>query len=53
YEFHRYYVLPQGVKADDVTCKYSTEGVLVVQAPFTPPPEPEPPKETDIEIKRE
>jgi hypothetical protein len=27
--------------------------MLVVQAPFTPPPEPEPPKDTDIVVKHE
>jgi len=53
FEFSRHVVLPEGVKAEEVTCKYTADGMLVVQAPFTPPPEPEPAKDTDIVVKHE
>jgi hypothetical protein len=35
-----------------MTCKFKADGVLVLEAPFTAPPELEPIKDTDIAVKR-
>lgn len=51
YEYLREYSIPEGVKLDEMTCKYTDEGALVVEAPYTPLVEP--PKEQAIPIKHE
>ncbi|KRZ23818.1 Body wall muscle protein HR-29, partial [Trichinella pseudospiralis] len=38
YEYKREFTLPEGVKAETVQCKYSTDGQLVIEAPYDPPP---------------
>jgi len=37
YELHRELVIPDGVKADEVMCEYTHEGMLQLTAPYTPP----------------
>jgi len=51
YEYKREYELPEGVKAEEVTCKYTNDGQLVVEAPYTPPAVES--KEQEISVKHE
>ncbi|VDM49944.1 unnamed protein product [Toxocara canis] len=55
YEFSRKMTLPAGVLCvfSEVTCRFKTDGVLEVKAPYNPPPEAEPIKDTDIQVKHE
>ena len=51
YEYFREFAIPEGVKIEEMTCKYTEDGSLLVEAPYTPPPKVE--KEKDIPIKHE
>lgn len=51
FEFSRRISIPEGVKPTEITCTYKTTGVLVFEAPYTEPPQKEPPKDTMINIK--
>jgi len=51
FEFRREYNFPEGVKQEEVTCKYKDDGSLVFEAPYTPPNEPV--KEQDVKIQRD
>ncbi|KHN79940.1 Major egg antigen [Toxocara canis] len=53
YEFSRKMTLPAGVVPKELTCRFKTDGVLEVKAPYNPPPEAEPIKDTDIQVKHE
>lgn len=53
YEFSRKLTLPKGVDGKELTCRFTSEGVLQVKAPYTPPPEAEKAKETEINVKHE
>ena len=37
FEYFRKVSIPQGVKATDITCKYKSDGVLELEAPYTEP----------------
>ncbi|VDM28778.1 unnamed protein product [Toxocara canis] len=50
YEFSRKMTLPAGVVPKELTCRFKTDGVLEVKAPYNPPPEAEPIKDTDIQL---
>ncbi|KAI1719750.1 hsp20/alpha crystallin family domain-containing protein [Ditylenchus destructor] len=50
FEYYRKVSIPAGVKPTDITCKYKSDGVLELEAPYTEPKKPELPKEKVIEI---
>lgn len=53
FEFSRKLTLPKGVVAKEVTCRFTSEGVLQIKAPYNPPPEAETVKDTEINVKHE
>ena len=53
YEFCQTLSLPKGVVAKDVTCRFTSEGILQIKAPYNPPVEEEKPKDTEIHVKHE
>uniref|UniRef100_A0A9J2PX74 SHSP domain-containing protein n=1 Tax=Ascaris lumbricoides TaxID=6252 RepID=A0A9J2PX74_ASCLU len=53
YEFSRKMTLPAGVVPKELTCRFTSDGVLEVKAPYNPPPEAESIKETEIKVKHE
>ncbi|CAG0909157.1 unnamed protein product, partial [Cyprideis torosa] len=50
-QFSRRYVVPKGIKMDNVTSRISNDGVLTVTAPKINAIEP--PKDMEVEIQRE
>nr|AEB66267.1 heat shock protein 20 [Bursaphelenchus doui] len=50
FEYSRKVSIPEGVDAKQITAKYTGEGSLVFEAPYTEPPKPELPKEQKLEI---
>ncbi|VDP40888.1 unnamed protein product [Soboliphyme baturini] len=52
FEFSREYTLPDGVKPEEVTCKYLADGRLTIEAPCTAPALPAS-ADKDIPVKHE
>ena len=55
YEFHQEFSVPEGVKAEELKCRYMADGNLVLEAPYTEVAKEaiEPPKEQEITVKHE
>ncbi|MFH4981330.1 hypothetical protein AB6A40_008039 [Gnathostoma spinigerum] len=53
FEFHRKLTMPRGVIANELKCRFTSGGVLQIEAPVEITPEAEPVKDTDIPVKHE
>ncbi|VDD94581.1 unnamed protein product [Enterobius vermicularis] len=53
YEFTRKLKLPDGVVAKDLTCRFTSDGVLQIKAPYNPPAGTEKLKDTEINVEHE
>ncbi|VDK56959.1 unnamed protein product [Anisakis simplex] len=53
YEFSRKMELPKGVDPNEIKCRFTAEGVLELEAPYNPPVDAEPAKDTEINVKHE
>ncbi|CAD5230942.1 unnamed protein product [Bursaphelenchus xylophilus] len=51
FEYSRKVSIPEGVEPKQITAKYTGEGTLLFEAPYTEPPKPELPKEQTLEIE--
>uniref|UniRef100_A0A0N5AXC4 SHSP domain-containing protein n=1 Tax=Syphacia muris TaxID=451379 RepID=A0A0N5AXC4_9BILA len=52
-EFSREIMLPKGVVAKELKCRFTSDGLLQLKAPYNPPKETEAPKDTEIKVKHE